>query len=69
MQGKFTRSDLKELKLKIIAVTHIAMSLSEDNELADIFRTSGASLCAGIDSILDNLDEGHSLNYIIVEEN
>lgn len=69
MQGKFTRSNLEELKLKIIAVTHIAMSLSEDEELVDIFRTSGASLCAGIDSILDHLDEGDSLNYIIVKEN
>lgn len=68
MQGKFTRSNLKELKLKIIAVTHIAMSLSEDEELADIFRTSGASLCAGIDSILDQLEEGDTLNYIMLKE-
>ena len=68
MQGKFTRSNLKELKLKIIAVTHIAMSLSEDEELEDIFRTSGASLCAGIDSILDQLDEGDTINYIIMKE-
>lgn len=69
MQGKFTRSNLEELKLKIIAVTHIAISLSEDEELVDIFRTSGALLCAGIDSILDQLEDGDSLNYIIVKEN
>lgn len=68
MQGKFTRSNLEELKLKIIAVTHIAISLSEDEELVDIFRTSGASLCAGIDSILDQLEEGDTLNYIVMKE-
>ena len=68
MKGKFTRSNLKELKLQIIAVTHIAMALSEDEELADIFRTSGASLCAGIDSILDQLEEGDTLNYTLLKE-
>jgi len=68
MLGKFTRSNLKELKLKIIAVTHIAMSLSEDEELVDIFRTSGASLCAGIDSILEQLQEGDTISYIVSKE-
>lgn len=68
MQGKFTRSNLKELKLKIIALTHVAMSVSEDDKLADIFRTAGASLCAGIDLINDHLEDGDSLNYIILKE-
>ena len=68
MQGKFTRSSLEELKLQIIAITHIAMSYSDEDELADIFRTSGASLCAGIDIILDQLEEGETLNYILVKE-
>ena len=65
MLGKFTRSNLKELKLKIIAVTQLAMSLSEDEELVDIFRTSGALLCAGIDSILEQLKEGDTISYIV----
>ena len=68
MQGKFTRSNLEELKLKIIAVTHLAMSLSEDEELAELFRKSGAMLCAGIDSIIDQLEDGETLNYIIMKE-
>lgn len=68
MQGKFTRSNLEELKLKIIALTHIAMSVSEDDELADIFRTSGVSLCAGIDMIVDQLEEGDTLNYMLMKE-
>ena len=68
MQGKFTRTNLKELKLKIIAVTHIAMSLSEDDALVDMFSKSGAMLCAGIDSIIDQLEEGDALNYKIMKE-
>ena len=68
MQGKFTKSNLKELKLKIIALTHIAMSFSEDEELVDIFRNAGASMCAGIDLITEQLDEGDTLNYILVKE-
>ena len=68
MQGKFTKSNLKELRLKIIALTHIAMSFAEDEELADIFRNAGASLCAGIDLISDQLEDDDGLNYILMKE-